>query len=188
MPSTVVISCPSIATPRARHESTGRPSTSTAQHPHSPSSQPCLVPVNIRSSRSTSKSVLCGANATSSCSPFTCKRRCAFSSLFFAFFLTFMTFASSAPYGSHPWAVKCQTQSLPNSQCQTQSVPKSKWKTVSEFRQAVRVTKLPQPSRALLPCFRTDGKSADGRGKTCSYEDCNTWWNWKARVGSCHPT
>src|SRR5215475_13217585 len=88
MPSTVVISWPSMATPRARHESTGRPSTNTAQHPHSPNSQPCFVPVSPRSSRSTSRSVLCGANATSTCSPLTRNNRCAFSSLFFARFPT----------------------------------------------------------------------------------------------------
>src|SRR5215471_18207995 len=88
MPSTVVISWPSIATPRARHESTGRPSTNTAQHPHSPNSQPCFVPVSPRSSRSTSRSVLCGAKATSTCSPLTLNDRCAFWSLFFARFPT----------------------------------------------------------------------------------------------------
>ena len=41
-----------------RHESCGSPSTSTVQAPHSPSSQPCLVPVSCRSSRSSSSSVL----------------------------------------------------------------------------------------------------------------------------------
>src|SRR5215467_7266113 len=88
MPSTVVISWPSIATPRARHESTGRPSTNTAQHPHSPNSQPCFVPVSLRSSRSTSRSVLCGENATSTCSPLTRNTMCAFWSLLFARFPT----------------------------------------------------------------------------------------------------
>src|SRR5215475_8159271 len=84
MPSTVVISWPSIATPRARHESMRRPSTSTAQHPHSPNSQPCFVPVSLRSSRS----VLCGENATSTCSPLTRNTMCAFWSLLFAPFPT----------------------------------------------------------------------------------------------------
>ena len=44
MPSMVSTSPPSHSTPRTRHESTGWPSSSTAQAPHSPSSQPCLVP------------------------------------------------------------------------------------------------------------------------------------------------
>src|SRR5881396_2826303 len=70
MPSTVLISRPAISTGRARHDSTGSPSTSTVQVPHSPSSQPCLVPVKARSSRKTSSKVLCGANATSVSSPF----------------------------------------------------------------------------------------------------------------------
>src|ERR1017187_7309337 len=87
MPSTVVTSCPSKATPRARQESTGRPSTSTAQHPHSPSSQPCLVPVSAKSSRRTSRSVLCEANATSTGSPFTRRQICAFAGLALFFFL-----------------------------------------------------------------------------------------------------
>src|SRR5207237_75752 len=59
-----------------RQESCGAPSTSTAQAPHSPSSQPCLVPVRPRSSRSTSRSVLYGAKATSSASPLTVIRCC----------------------------------------------------------------------------------------------------------------
>ena len=54
-----------------RQESTGSPSTSTVQAPHSPSSQPCLVPVSCRSSRSTSSSVLCGAKSASRASPLT---------------------------------------------------------------------------------------------------------------------
>ena len=64
MPSTVWIERPSHATPIVRHDSTGSPSMSTAQAPHSPSSQPCLVPVRLRSSRITSSSVLYGAKAT----------------------------------------------------------------------------------------------------------------------------
>ena len=46
MPSTVVTSCPSTACASTRQERTGTPSTSTVQAPHSPSSQPCLVPVS----------------------------------------------------------------------------------------------------------------------------------------------
>ncbi len=61
-----------------RHESTGRPSTKTAHVPHSPSSHPCLVPVNRRSSRRTSSRVLCGAKATSVCSPLSSSEMCAF--------------------------------------------------------------------------------------------------------------
>src|SRR5215467_13646531 len=70
-----------MAAPKTRHDNTGRLSTSTAQHPHSPNSQPCLVPVSPKSSRSTSSSVLCGENATSTGSPFTRSRMCAFSGL-----------------------------------------------------------------------------------------------------------
>src|ERR1044071_6729105 len=61
-----------------RHDNTERPPTSTAQVPHSPSSQPCFVPVKFRSSRSTSSRVLCGAKATSVSSPLRVKRMCAF--------------------------------------------------------------------------------------------------------------
>ena len=71
MPSTVLIDRPEQATPSTKHDSTGCPSIRTAHVPHSPSSQPCFVPVRPRSSRSTSSSVLCGANAISVCSPFT---------------------------------------------------------------------------------------------------------------------
>src|SRR5947208_11726377 len=73
MPSTVLTRRPAHARPRARQESTGVPSSSTVQVPHSPSSQPCFVPVKPRSSRNTSSSVLCGAKATSTCSPFSSK-------------------------------------------------------------------------------------------------------------------
>src|ERR1041385_6058923 len=73
MPSTVLTRRPAHARPRARQESTGFPSTSTVQVPHSPSSQPCFVPVRPRSSRSTSSSVLWGAKATSTGSPFSSK-------------------------------------------------------------------------------------------------------------------
>ena len=64
---------PAHARPNTRHDRTGVPSSSTVHVPHSPSSQPCFVPVSPRSSRNTSSSVLCGANATSSRSPFTSK-------------------------------------------------------------------------------------------------------------------
>src|SRR5918992_3520374 len=69
MPSIVLTSCPSASRPSIRHDRIERPSTSTAHVPHSPSSQPCFVPVRLRSSRKTSSSVLCGAKATSTCSP-----------------------------------------------------------------------------------------------------------------------
>src|SRR2546421_114764 len=69
---------PSHSTASTRQESCGAPSISTAQAPHSPSSQPCLVPVRRRSSRSTSSSVLYGAKDASSASPFTPRTRCRF--------------------------------------------------------------------------------------------------------------
>ena len=47
------------------------PLTSTAQVPHSPNSQPCLVPVSPKSSWRTSSKVLCGAKRTSVGSPLT---------------------------------------------------------------------------------------------------------------------
>src|ERR1041385_3049775 len=76
MPSMVLTSRPSASRPSIKHERIERPSTSTAHVPHSPSSQPCLVPVRFRSSRKTSSSVLCGAKATSVCSPFSRKLMC----------------------------------------------------------------------------------------------------------------
>src|SRR5262249_53661384 len=76
MPSIVFTSRPSAARPSIRQERIERPSTSTAHVPHSPSSQPCFVPVRFRSSRKTSSSVLCGAKATSVCSPLSVKRMC----------------------------------------------------------------------------------------------------------------
>src|SRR5215510_796831 len=76
MPSMVFTSRPSASRPSIRHERIERPATSTAQVPHSPSSQPCFVPVRFRSSRKTSSSVLCGAKATSVCSPLSVKRMC----------------------------------------------------------------------------------------------------------------
>src|SRR5256884_1950481 len=71
IPSTVRTRRPAQARPSTRQESTGVSSTSTVHVPHSPSSQPCLVPVRLKSSRSTSSNVLCGAKATSTGSPFT---------------------------------------------------------------------------------------------------------------------
>src|SRR5215510_432173 len=76
MPSIVFTSRPSASSPSIRHERMERPSTSTAHVPHSPSSQPCFVPVRFRSSRKTSSSVLCGAKATSVCSPLSVKWMC----------------------------------------------------------------------------------------------------------------
>src|SRR6187401_1420385 len=76
IPSIVFTSRPSASRPSIRQERIERPSTSTAQVPHSPSSQPCFVPVRFRSSRKTSSSVLCGAKATSVCSPLSVKRMC----------------------------------------------------------------------------------------------------------------
>src|SRR5881409_884197 len=70
MPSTVCTRRPAQARPNTKQDSTGMPSTSTVQVPHSPSSQPCFVPVRPRSSRRTSSSVLWGAKATSTYSPF----------------------------------------------------------------------------------------------------------------------
>src|SRR4051812_16392594 len=67
---------PSHSIASSRQESCGSPSTSTAQAPHSPSSQPCLVPVRARSSRSTSSSVLYGANEASTVSPLTLRLSC----------------------------------------------------------------------------------------------------------------
>src|SRR5262245_46309462 len=75
MPSTVETARPSRSAGRARHDSTGSPSTSTVQVPHSPSSQPCLVPVRPRSSRRTSSRVLCTGTSTSWSSPLTLRTR-----------------------------------------------------------------------------------------------------------------
>src|SRR5690349_4535409 len=76
MPSIVFTSRPSASRPSIRHERIERPSTSSAHVPHSPSSQPCFVPVRFKSSRKTSSSVLCGAKATSVCSPLSVKWMC----------------------------------------------------------------------------------------------------------------
>src|SRR5438128_9873306 len=67
-------SCSSIGS--ARQLRIGCPSISTAQAPHSPSSQPCLVPVRPRSSRSTSRSVLYAAQDSSTASPLTLRLSC----------------------------------------------------------------------------------------------------------------
>src|SRR6185503_8344882 len=69
---------PSSSTGSARHESTGVPSTSTVHVPHSPSSQPCLVPVSPRSSRRTSRRVLWTGTRTSWASPLTVRLKRAF--------------------------------------------------------------------------------------------------------------
>src|SRR4030095_8101111 len=71
IPPTVRLSVLTASPPSIRHESTGTPSTSTAQVPHSPSSQPCLVPVRPMSSRKTSNKVLLISVATSLVSPLT---------------------------------------------------------------------------------------------------------------------
>src|ERR1041385_9264104 len=76
MPSIVFTSRPSASRPSIRHDKIERPSTNTAHVPHSPNSQPCFVPVRFRSSRKTSSSVLCGAKATSVCSPLSVKWIC----------------------------------------------------------------------------------------------------------------
>ena len=55
-------------------EYTGTPSTSTVQLPHSPRSQPSLVPVSPRSSRTTSSSRRMPGTATSRGSPLSVKR------------------------------------------------------------------------------------------------------------------
>ena len=51
-PSTVVTARPSTSPTGVWHDSTGSPSTSTVQAPHSPSPQPGLVPVSPRAPRS----------------------------------------------------------------------------------------------------------------------------------------
>src|SRR5262244_3964236 len=67
----VVTSRPSASKPSIKHERIERPSTSTVHVPHSPSSQPCLVPVSPRSSRSTSSRVLWTGTSVSRESPLT---------------------------------------------------------------------------------------------------------------------
>src|SRR6266550_3367906 len=69
MPSMVSTSRSSASSPSIKQDKIERPSTRMVHVPHSPNSQPCLVPVNPRSSRRTSSSVLCGAKATSAVSP-----------------------------------------------------------------------------------------------------------------------
>src|SRR2546425_9554496 len=80
MPSIDVTSRPSASRPNIKHDRIDRPSTSTVHVPHSPNSHPCFVPVRARSSRSTSSSVLCGAKATSTGSPFSSNAIFAFES------------------------------------------------------------------------------------------------------------
>src|SRR3954447_11788309 len=67
---------PAHSSASTRHDSTGSPSSSTVQAPHSPSSQPCLVPVRPRSSRRTSSKVLYGAKETGVSSPLRLHCRC----------------------------------------------------------------------------------------------------------------
>ena len=57
-PSMVTISSPSCITASVRHELMRRPLTSTVQAPHCPWSQPFLVPVRWRCSRSASSKVV----------------------------------------------------------------------------------------------------------------------------------
>src|SRR5262245_15515131 len=61
-----------------RQASVGTPSTSTVQAPHSPSSQPCLVPVSSNCSRSTSSSVRWTGTAIVWDSPLTAKVICSY--------------------------------------------------------------------------------------------------------------
>jgi hypothetical protein len=65
-PSMVVTCAPSFMTASVRQELTRRPSTSTVQAPHWPWSQPFLVPVRSRCSRSASSRVV---HANGVCSP-----------------------------------------------------------------------------------------------------------------------
>src|SRR4051812_38374420 len=57
------------------HENVARPLTSTVHAPQLPSPQPYFVPVRCSSSRSTSSSVRCGSDATSTSRPFTLSLR-----------------------------------------------------------------------------------------------------------------
>src|SRR5262249_59886382 len=62
---------PSASTASIRHEQIMVPSTITVQAPQSPVPHPSLVPVNIISSRRTSRSVCWGSHRYSYSSPFT---------------------------------------------------------------------------------------------------------------------
>src|SRR4029453_4812980 len=86
MPSTVVTSLSTASMPSIKQDNIALPSMSTAQVPHSPSSQPCLVPVRPASSRKTSSSVLLISVATSRLSPLMCRRRGIFVGLPLALF------------------------------------------------------------------------------------------------------
>src|SRR5690606_17203700 len=70
-PSTVVTACPSASTASSRQDETGSPFTSTVQAPQWPVLHPSFVPVRLRLSRSTSRSVRCGSTARASFLPFT---------------------------------------------------------------------------------------------------------------------
>src|SRR5256885_16047777 len=70
-PSIVVTCAPSFITASVRHEFTLRPSTRTVQAPHWPWSQPFLLPVRSRWSRSASSSVVQGASVSVRSAPFT---------------------------------------------------------------------------------------------------------------------
>src|SRR4029079_969337 len=75
----------SMSAASCRQEATALPSISTVQVPHAPMPQPCLVPVSIRSSRSTSistRSSLLSMTSTGSplivnltCMSFLCDQR-----------------------------------------------------------------------------------------------------------------
>ena len=70
-PSIVSIRRPATLAASVMQASRGWPSTSTVQAPHSPPSQPCLVPVRPSSSRSTSSSSALPGAATSWVRPLT---------------------------------------------------------------------------------------------------------------------
>src|SRR5215471_14240947 len=70
-PSMVVTVAPSFMTASTRHALTRRPSTSTVQAPHWPWSQPFLVPVRSKWSRSASSKVVHGASSSCFKVPFT---------------------------------------------------------------------------------------------------------------------
>src|SRR5262245_28315535 len=70
-PSTVVIRDPTPWQAGIRQEFTSLSSTMTEQAPHSPSPQPSLVPVSLRSSRSTSSKRFMGGTSTLRAMPLT---------------------------------------------------------------------------------------------------------------------
>src|SRR5262245_41806935 len=69
-PSMVVTLAPSFMTANVRQEFALRPPARTAQAPHGPCSQPSLVPVRLRRSRSASSKVVHGATVNVRFSPF----------------------------------------------------------------------------------------------------------------------